>query len=240
MKTTLTAAICLLGFAAPALAIDGITQAKLIIEHNATDNDTGFQAFVDATGWEKMEIVGPAGAIAEFTPKGSVSGLGMTELFLETVEPENKKIGMVEMMKKMPEGDYEFRATASALGGAAGAMLATAKFSHRIPAGVALLSPAAEAKLAVGDTRFAWKGTGLALDGGTITIIAHQLIVEVDQDPHPRMIGKLGLSMYLPADINSITVPAGFFDAGKDYKWEVLAIAENGNQTLQSGSFSTQ
>jgi hypothetical protein len=54
------------------------------------------------------------------------------------------------------------------------------------------------------------------------------------------MIGKMGLSIYFPAAVTSTIVPRGFLEPGAAYSWEVLAIEESGNQTLSSGSFSTQ
>jgi hypothetical protein len=54
------------------------------------------------------------------------------------------------------------------------------------------------------------------------------------------MIGQFGLSIYLPASTTSVAIPDGFLEPGTDYQWEVLAIEESGNQTLSSGSFSTQ
>ena len=79
------------------------------------------------------------------------------------------------------------------------------------------------------------------IDGGPVIIIAYQLIVEKDAPPHPHMIGKMGsLSMYLPATVTSITVPAGFLEPGTVYDWEVLAIEESGNQTLSSSAFATE
>jgi hypothetical protein len=217
-----------------------LKQAKVIIEHNATDNDTGFQVALDAEGWEKMEIIGPSGVIVEFTPKGTVNELGITELFLETVEPENAKMPLDELFKKMPEGDYQFRATASRLGGKSGMLVGTAKLTHNIPAGVALLEPKEKAVIPLGDTKVKWQGTDKAIDGSPIKIIGYQLIVERDEEPHPRMIGKRGLSMYLPASVNEIKLPADFFASKTSYLWEVLAIEEGGNQTLQSGTFKTQ
>ena len=35
-----------------------LKEAKLIIEHNATDEDTGFQGFIDSEGWQKLDVVG--------------------------------------------------------------------------------------------------------------------------------------------------------------------------------------
>jgi len=78
------------------------------------------------------------------------------------------------------------------------------------------------------------------ITGEHVDIIAHQLIIEQDEDPHPNMIGKMGLSVCLPATVTSIAIPAGFLEPGTAYKWEVLAIEESGNQTPSSGEFQTQ
>ncbi len=217
-----------------------LKQAKIIIEHNATDNDTGFQISLDADGWQKLELRGPAGPVAEFRPMEAMSKLGFTELFLETVEPENAKVSLAETLAKMPEGEYRFLADASELGGVTGQMTGTATLSHKIPQGVTLLSPKEDAAIAVADTKVAWSGNGLNLDGSKADIIAYQLIIEKDEEPHPRMVGKRGLSMILPATVQDITIAAAFFEPATPYKWEVLAIADNGNQTLQSGAFKTR
>ena len=37
-----------------------LKDAKLNIEHNATDEDTGFQGFVDSEGWRRLDVRGPA------------------------------------------------------------------------------------------------------------------------------------------------------------------------------------
>src|SRR5262245_33203 len=36
-----------------------LKEAKLIIEHNATDEDTGFQGFIDSEGWRQLDVTGP-------------------------------------------------------------------------------------------------------------------------------------------------------------------------------------
>jgi hypothetical protein len=217
-----------------------LKQAKVIIEHNATDNDTGFQAFVDADGWEKLEIIGPKGLVAVFQGRDAVGELGMTELFFESHEPENVKMPIAELLAKMPAGDYEFRAAASKLGGQSGMMLGKAVLTHKIPAGVALIAPALDSTVPVADLSMKWSGTGKALDGSDIKLVSYQLIVEKSEDPHPNMIGKRGLSMYLPASVTEMTVPAAMLEPGTPYKWEVLAIEESGNQTLTEGTFKTK
>lgn len=242
-KYTAAALALLLAGMMPAVAVaEGngtLKQAKVIIEHNATDNDTGFQAFIDAEGWEKLEVIGPNGVVVDFRPMGTVNELGMTELFFETVEPENVKIPLADLLRKMPAGDYEFRATASKLGGKSGVMSGHALLTHKIPQGVTLVEPKEDSAIPVGDTLVKWKGTDKAIDGSDVKITAYQLIIEKDEEPHLRMIGKRGLSMYLPASVNEIEIPAVFFEPGTSYLWEVLAIEDGGNQTLQSGTFKT-
>jgi hypothetical protein len=219
------------GLAAP------LKQAKLIIDHNATDEDTGFQGFTDADGWESLEIVGPDGPLARFEGQGRIHDLGLTELFFETTEPENAKLPLADVLKMLPAGDYEFRATYSALGGNEGTATNVATLSHTIPEGTTLRLPKEGATLPLAEVEFAWTPVDRALDGSAVNIVAYQLIVEKDEEPPPRMIGKRGLSMYLPPAVTELTIAAAFFEPGTAYLWEVLAIDESGNQTLQSGTF---
>jgi hypothetical protein len=64
-----------------------LKEAKLNIEHNATDLDTGFQGAIDSEGWKQLDIIGPDGTVlATFKGKGKLGKLGLTELFFETVD----------------------------------------------------------------------------------------------------------------------------------------------------------
>src|SRR5215207_7066507 len=83
-----------------------LKDAKLNIEHNATDKDTGFQGFIDSEGWRRLDVRGPAGDVLAFEGRGSLGELGLTELFFETGEPENAKVPIDEMLAKLPEGNY--------------------------------------------------------------------------------------------------------------------------------------
>jgi hypothetical protein len=85
-----------------------LKDAKLNIEHNATDYDTGFQGFVDSEGWKQLEVTGPDGVVLSFKGKGSLGKLGLTELFFETVEPANADVPIEEMLEKLPAGNYRF------------------------------------------------------------------------------------------------------------------------------------
>src|SRR5918995_7229212 len=83
-----------------------LKDAKLNIEHNATDKDTGFQGFIDSDGWRQLEVRGPAGDVLAFEGRGALARLGLTELFFETVDPENADVPIEQMLAKLPEGNY--------------------------------------------------------------------------------------------------------------------------------------
>ena len=218
-----------------------LKEAKLNIEHNATDNDTGCQGFVDSEGWKRLEVTGPDGAVLTFKGRGELGDLGLTELFFETVEPANADVPIEDILARLPAGNYTFAGPAQEDGESLGRTEGVALLTHVIPAGPALLAPAAGATVPVGSLEVRWGAVTQAIDGGPVSIIAYQLIIEKDAPPHPHMIGKMGsLSMYLPASVTSITVPAGFLEGATAYSWEVLAIEESGNQTLSSSAFATQ
>jgi hypothetical protein len=217
-----------------------LKNAKLNIEHNATDEDTGFQGFIDSEGWSELTVTGPQGRVLSFKGLGELGTLGLTELFFETVEPENKDVAIEEMLALLPEGNYTIAGSGIEAGEKMGYTRGTAWLTHDIPAGSVLLSPKADAVVPAGDLTVSWSPVTETITGEPVNIVAYQLIIEKDEEPDPHWIGKLGLSIYLPASVTSVTVPRGFLEPRTSYKWEVLAIEESGNQTLSSSAFSTQ
>lgn len=222
---------------------DGIPlkEAKLNIEHNATDNDTGFQGFLDSEGWESMDVRGPDGAVLTLRGRGDLGRLGLTELFFESVEPENADVPIEELLETLPEGSYTFSGKGIEAGERTGRTSGTALLTHDIPAGPELLSPAEGAVVPITGVVASWNPVTQTITGDPVNIIAYQLIIEKDTDPDANMIGQIGsMSLYLPASVTSIAVPDGFLEPGTVYQWEVLAIEESGNQTLSSGEFQTE
>lgn len=218
-----------------------LKEAKLNIEHNAKDEDTGFQGFIDSEGWNIITLTGPKGKILDFKATGKLGKLGLTELFFETVEPANADVPIAELLKNLPEGNYVFKGSAIESGEKMGKTIGTAWLTHDIPDGPELLSPAEDAIVSVDeDLLVSWSPVDKTIDGSDVEIISYQLIIEKDETPHQHMIGKQGLSMYLPASVTEIPIPKEFLEPGTDYKWEVLAIEESGNQSLMSSQFSTE
>jgi hypothetical protein len=217
-----------------------LKEAKLNIEHNATDNDTGFQGAIDSEGWKWLDVTGPNGLVLKFEGRGKLGKLGVTELFFETVEPENADVPIEEMLANLPEGNYTIEGPGIENGESTGKTSGTAWLTHNIPAGPVLLSPREGAKVSTTNLVVDWSPVTQTITGSSVNIIAYQLIVEKDEPPHPHMIGKQGFSMYLPALVTMTTIPNGFLEPGTKYKWEVLAIEESGNQTLSSSEFETE
>src|SRR3990172_6463643 len=122
-----------------------LKDAKLNIEHNATDNDTGFQGFVDSEGWKSLNVTGPDGTVLTFRGRGNLGELGLTELFFETVEPANVDVPIAEMLDNLPAGDYDIAGPSMENGESSGRTEGTAWLTPNIPAGPELLSPAAGA-----------------------------------------------------------------------------------------------
>ena len=230
----------------PARAPDGsaaavrLKDAKLNIEHNATDKDTGFQGFIDSEGWRRLDVRGPGGPVLSFEGRGALARLGLTELFFETVEPENADVPIEQMLAKLPEGNYTIAGPSQENGRRAGRTSGKAWLTHDIPDGPQLVSPAEGAAVPVRGVVARWRRVSKTITGDPVRIIAYQLIIEKDVEPHRHMIGKLGLSMYLPRSVTSIAIPNGFLQPRTAYNWEVLAIERSGNQTLSSGSFRTR
>jgi hypothetical protein len=217
-----------------------LKEAKLNIEHNATDKDTGFQGFIDSEGWRRLDVRGPAGGVLSLDGRGALGRLGLTELFFETVEPENADVPIEQVLATLPEGNYSIAGRAQEDGKRAALTSGKAWLTHDIPDGPQLVSPAEGATVPVRGVVARWRPVSKTITGEPVRIIAYQLIIETDAEPHPHMIGNLGLSMYLPRSVTSIAIPNGFLQRRTAYDWEVLAIERSGNQTLSSGSFRTR
>ena len=213
---------------------------RIIIEHNGTDLDTGFQGFVDSEGWQRLDVTDPDGDIVlTFEAHGELGDLGLTELFFETVEPENSEVSIEQMLEKLPAGNYTIVGPSMQNGEPGGPTSGTAWLTHAIPAPAELVSPEEDEGVITDDLEVSWEPVTETIDGDPVNIIAYQLIIEKNEEPHPNMIGKFGMSMYVGPDVTSVMVPAEFLEPGTAYEWEVLAIEQSGNQTLASSAFYT-
>jgi Fibronectin type III domain len=201
-------------------------RAQILFELNATAQDAGIQALLDAEGWETVTVLAPDGQeLLEVEADGSVGDIGVTELFFESAEPSLADLPLDELLAMFPEGRYRF--VGRTVEGQR--LVGAATLSHDIPAGPVVLSPVEGGVTDPNHTVISWQPV---TEPPGIGISGYQVIVEL---PEPLRI----FSVDLPASDTSVTVPAEFLEPGTDYKFEVIAVADNHNQTITEGTFST-
>lgn len=201
-------------------------EAKILFELNATAQDAGIQALVDGEGWDHVQVFSPdRDLLLEIDADGSVGDIGVTELFFESAEPSLADLPLDELQAMFPEGRYRFVGTTVE----GQRLVGSALLSHEIPAEPDVASPAKGAVIDPDNAVIAWEPV---TEPAGITIAGYQVIVEL---PDPLRV----FSVDLPASDTSVTVPAEFLDPDTDYKFEVLAIADNANQTIHEGTFTT-
>ena len=211
--------------------------AKFIIEHNASDEDTGFQAFVDGEPWKRLTIEGPNDReLLVIRALGPLRVLGLTELFFETREPPNANVPIEELLSRFPEGEYEFEG----LSVKGVPMEGTATLSHLIPAGPEILAPPEGGVVDPNNTVIEWEPVTESIYGKPVDIAGYEVIVgKVAEEPPPPGFSKIVLSVHVTPSTTSLTVPPEFFEPDTEYEFEVLALEVHGNQTISAGSFST-
>lgn len=215
-----------------------VTDAKLLIENNATDSDTGFQVFVDGDTWSDLQVSGPNGSIVRLRARGSLAGLGLTQVFSESNEPANDDVPLSDVLDLLPEGTYTF--TGNMVDGAESKRTTT--FTHTIPAGPVVLSPTEQSDNVDPDhTLVTWKRVKKTVEGDSdLHIVGYQVTVEKMEVPEfPDSLQQSFFSIFLPADATSVEISKEFMQANAPYALEVLAIEESGNQTLSAIEFAT-
>jgi hypothetical protein len=215
-----------------------LSDASIIIEVNSTDGDAGFQVFVDGEGWRNVRVFQPNGQqVFSATTWSGIRGIGGgTELFLESEEPEYEDLDDFEdLINLLPEGEYMFLARTTGNEWATG----TAELTHTVPAGPELLEPVPEGEeecatdVDPGGAMISWMPVEETILGDPdIEIEEYQIIVEDEE-------AGVEFSMNVGADTDSIVVPAEFLQPATEYKYEVLAIEESGNQTISEVCFET-
>jgi hypothetical protein len=234
--------LCLAG--GPALAQQGndngpnvisFAITRLIIEYNATDEDVGVQVFLDGGSYKRLKAFRPDGRkILDIRGESSLQQQGLTELFFESSEPSLAEVPLDVFLARFPEGEYEFEGEGIDGVGLEGEVM----FTHVIPAGPFLISPAEGTVVDPNNTVIMWEPVTETIDGSTdLEIIGYQVIVATE-DPS-RLANVRAFNVEVPADVTSVTVSPEFLDPDTEYEWEVLAIEAGGNQTLSSSTFTT-
>ena len=196
------------------------SEARIYFEFNQTDNDLGVHVVMDGDNWRKMRIENPdERTIFQVKGKGPYHDLGLTELFFEGAEPNLEDVPLDELLARFPEGAYEFEGTTVEQE----EMESCGELSHAIPAG-----PEVEASVSGDQVVIRWDEVTTNPPGfpdRPIEIAGYQVLVE-------------SLQVTLPASARQLTLPPEFVATLEgEIEYEVLAIEENGNQTITIDSF---
>jgi hypothetical protein len=193
---------------------DEFEDAEVFFEFNSTDNDLGLQIFLDAEGWDKVDVSDPDNhKIFQIHTQGTLSDLGITELRFESAEPSP-----AEVLALFPPGDYEF--IGKTVEG--GTLASTAELSHDLLA-APTFTPSDGDEVDPNNAVISWNAPGAELV---------EVIIESEENDNV-------FDVIVSGSETSLDVPSQFLEPDTEYKIEVLAIAENGNKTITESTFVT-
>lgn len=216
-------------------------EAHVFFELNNTDGDLGIHALIDGEPWKRMRIEDQKERrILDVKLRGRLRRQGLTEIFFESAEPPFDELSPEDFFDRFPEGTYEIEGVT--LEG--DEMESETEITHAMPAppepkvngepydeGDAYCE---EPVTVSGPVVIAWPEVdkthpdlGDPQNSDEITINNYEVVVEVEIDDDFASV----LSVILPPDRTSMTIPAEFIAQGTEFKYEVLAREESFNQT---------
>ena len=219
--------------------------AKVYIEHNATDGDTGFHGFFGGEPWRTLCVVDPDGnPIWDVRPDGRLADLGVSDLFFESNEPPNDEYPPDDLRADFPEGTY----VVAGIDVDGVARLGEATFTHAIPGAPAVLEPTladedeVDAAAPVPPTGLVvrWEPVTSTIDSDPVTITGYEVIVTDEEVDDPDGFARPLVDVHVRPDVTELVVPDGFLEPDHLYELEVLSIEESGNQTITVGFFQTR
>ena len=202
-------------------------QHDLYIEYNATAGDAGLQLGADAEDWKRFELLDTTGKpLIDIRASGRLRRpFGLSELFLEASEPSFARVPFSTFKRRFPEGRYRFRGVT----GDGRRLVGSDRLSFVVPGAPKLTFPTQGAL--VDPEGFTVKWEPVTSPAG-VKIVTYQVIVTQ---------GDRELSMYLPANATSATIPGEFLEPATETGGELLAREKSGNQTItEFPSFRTR
>jgi hypothetical protein len=189
--------------------------AQVFFELNTTDNDMGFQVFLDAEGWKRVTLTDPRGnLVTRLLAEGRLSEIGITELRFESAEPS-----VAAVRSRFPAGEYTFRGQTAE----GGTLVSRATLSHRLlPAPT--FSPRNGQAVDKNNAVVRWNAPG-----------AEQVEIIIENTD----LGHV-FDVTVSGSTTRLTISPQFLRRGKEYTIELLSIAENGNRTIAQSTFRTR
>lgn len=222
-----------------------IADAKLIIEFNSTDDDIGVHGAFDDHGWKALCVFDPTGRrVLDVGPQGQLRDLTMAGIFFESREPPSSEFSFADLKTAFPEGQYSV--LADSFDGTT--LVGSATFTHDVPAPPTITSPqlAEDARgtkrnpVPLEDLAITWDDVTQTVDGRPVSITGYEVIVTKEFHDDPHGFSRPIYDAHVPPDLNSLRVPAEFFEPNTVYELEVLALEVSGNQTISVGFFKTE
>ena len=230
-------------------------EAHVFFELNNTDGDLGIHALIDGEPWKKLTIEDQdERTILKVKTRSRLRRQGLTEFFFESAEPTFDELPPDEFFARFPEGTYEIEAIT--LDGME--MEGESEISHAMPAppvptvnGIAAAQQCDDeeanydAPTIEGDevviawepvtTTHPWLGNPQGAPG--LVIYNYEVVVEADLEISEDEEFTTVFSAVLPPDVTEMTVPEEFLEQTDEFKYEVLARADNWNQTATESCF---
>ena len=201
-------------------------QHDLYVEFNATAGDAGLQLGADAESWKRFTLYDTEGKVLiHIGSRGRLHRpFGLSELFLEASEPAFTDVPFNVFKRRFPEGRYRFRGVTTN----GRTLVGSDELSHLIPAAPNVTSPTEGALVDPNGFTVSWDPV---TKPAGVEIVTYQVIISQ---------GDRELSMYVPPDVTSVTIPGEFLEPGTKTGGEILARDHSGNQTItELPSFST-
>jgi hypothetical protein len=206
---------------------------NVFIEWNSSDEDQGIQFFWDSDGFTRMIVFNERRKkVLDIETKNSVKDQGLTEVAIESVEPDESEQTLEEFFERFPEGIYKFWGRSIE----GGWLYGEADFTHD------LVDPV-EIDLSEWPT-IMWgpEENGAEEDGvdvvGYEVVVELVVLVEVDGEEIERVFKQ---TTTLPEFVQQLTVSPEFRrlinfymqrEEVEELKVEILADEESGNRTI--------
>ena len=229
-------------------------EAELFFELNNTDGDLGIHALIDGDAWKKLQIEESGGKrLLNVRVKGNLRKQGLTEFFFESAEPTFDKLDSADFFLRFPAGEYVI----------SGKTVDGDEMESEVELTTLMPSPPqanvnGEAMTLVCDeddedfvgitevsapVTIGWEAVvtshaelGSPQGSTDITIHNYQVVVEVEFLVDGEEFAA-EMSVILPPDVLSMTIPAAFIALGDEFKYEILAREESFNQTASESCF---
>jgi hypothetical protein len=219
-----------------------LDEVNVFIEWNSSDEDHGIQFFWDSEGFTRMMVFNERRKkVLDVYTKKNIKKQGLTEVAIESVEPEESEQTREQFFRRFPAGEYKFWGRSIE----GGWLYGEAEFTHDI------LEPVVFDSTDLPDIEWVEPEvddeTGNPLDVVGYEIVIELVVPVLDElgDPVVDEEGELEEQVFketttLPAGVTMYTVSDTFMDLIESFdpvdiielKVEILAEEESGNKTI--------